>query len=165
MLMLVGGIVLAVGLIAPWYYRTEGENHYSMSAMGGSLTDDFGSEFFNPLTAYISLCFALVSIVFPFVSAKFSEATQRKYVAIVSCFAGICALMNIMYIHSWLSWAYPETPFICYDPEVSCSPQIGYFLTWAAMVLLFASTYFSKGLTQTPAKAECQKASQKLFAR
>jgi len=98
--MLMGGIVLAVGLIAPWYYRAEGEKRYSMSAIGGSLIDKFGNEFFNPLTAYISLCFALVSALFPFVSAKFSEATQRRYVAIVSCFAGICALMNIMYIHS-----------------------------------------------------------------
>jgi hypothetical protein len=152
--MLVGGIALAVGLIAPWYYRTEGENHYSTSAMGGSLTDKFGSEFFNPLTAYISLCFALVSTFFPFVSTKFSEVTQRKYVAIVSCFAGICALMNIMYIHSWLSWADPNTPFVCYDSEVNCGPQIGYFLTWAAVALLFASTYFSRGLPQTLAKAE-----------
>jgi len=154
LLMLLGGIVLAVGLIAPWYYRTEGEKRYSMSAMGGSLTDKFDSEFFNPITAYISLSFALVSALFPFVSTKFSEATQRKYVAIVSCFAGICALMNIMYIHSWLGWADPDTSFISYDSEVSCGPLIGYFLTWAAMALLFASTYFSQGLTQTPAKAE-----------
>jgi len=152
--MLMGGIVLAVGLIAPWYYRTEGEKRYSMSAIGGSLTDKFGREFFNPLTAYISLCFALVSIVFPFVSAKLSETTQRKYVAIVSCFAGICALLNIVYIHSWLGWAYPDTPFICYDSEAGCGPLIGYFLTWAAMALLFASTYFSKGLTQMPVKVE-----------
>jgi len=152
--MLMGGIVLAIGLIAPWYYRTEGEKRYSMSAIGGSLTDKFDSEFFNPLTAYITLCFALVSVVFPFVSAKFSEITQRKYVAIVSCFAGICALMSIVYIHSWLNWADPGTPFIYYDSEVSCGPLIGYFLTWAAMALLFASTYFSQGLTQTPAKAK-----------
>jgi len=152
--MLMGGIVLAVGLIAPWYYRTEGEKRYSMSAIGGSLIDKFGNEFFNPLTAYISLGFALVSALFPFVSAKFSETTQRRCVAIVSCFAGICALMNIMYIHSWLSWADPDTQFICYDSKVSCGPLIGYFLTWAAMALLFASTYFSRGLPQTPAKAE-----------
>jgi len=154
LLMLMGGIVLAVGLIAPWYYRTEGEKRYSMSAVGGSLTDRFGSEFFNPLTAYISLSFALVSALFPFMSTKLSETTQRKYVAILSCFAGISALMNIGYIHSWLGWAYPDTPFICYDSEVSCGPLIGYFLTWAAMVLLFASTYFSQGLTQMPVKAE-----------
>ena len=151
LLMLIGGTVLAVGLIAPWYYRTEGEKRYSMSTMGGSLTDRFGREFFNPLTAYISLCFALVSALFPFVSTKLSEGTKRKYVAILSCFAGICALMNIVYIHSWLSWA--NTLFICYDSEVSCGPLIGYFLTWAAIVLLFASTHFSKGLTQTPAKS------------
>lgn len=152
--MLMGGIVLAVGLIAPWYYRTEGEKRYSMSAMGGSLIDKFGRELFNPLPAYISLSFALISIVFPFMSAKLSEGTQRKYVAIVSCFAGICALMNIVYVHSWLSWADPTTQFICYDSEASCGPQIGYFLTWAAMVFLFVSTYFSQGLTQMPMKAE-----------
>jgi len=152
--MLMGGIVLAVGLIAPWYYRTEGGKRYSMSAMGGSLTDKFGREFFNPITAYISLSFALVSIVFSFVSTKLSEATQRKYVAIVSCFAGICALMNIVYIHSWLGWAYPDTSFISYGSEVSCGPLIGYFLTWAAMALLFASAYFSQGLIQTSVKAE-----------
>jgi len=152
--MLVGGIVLAVGLMAPWYYRTEGEKRYSMSAIGGSLTDKFDHEFFNPLTAYISLCFALVSTLFPFVSTKFSEATQRKYVAIVSCFAGICALMNIVYIHSWLGWADPGTPFICYDSEVSCGPLIGYFLTWVAMTILFASTYVSRGLTQMYVKDE-----------
>jgi len=152
--MLMGGVVLAVGLIAPWYYRTEGERRYSISAMGGSLTDKFDSEFFNPLAAYISLCFALVSALFPFVSTKLSEGTQRKYVAIVSSFAGICALMNIVYIHSWLGWAYPDTPFICYGSEVSWGPLIGYFLAWAAMALLFASTYFSQGLTQTPVKAE-----------
>ena len=152
--MLMGGIVLAVGLIAPWYYRTEGEKSYSMSAIGGSLTDKFGRESFNPLTTHVSLCFALVSVVFPFVSTKFSEVTQRKYVAIVSCFAGVCALMNIVYIHSWLSWADPDTSFIWSGSEVSCGPLIGYFLAWAAMVLLFASTYFSQGLTQMPVKAE-----------
>jgi len=152
--MLMGGIVLAVGLIAPWYYRTEEGKSYSMSAIGGSLTEKFSHEFFNPLTAYISLCFALASALFPFVSTKLSEGTQRKYVAIVSCFAGICALMNIVYAHSWLGWADPETPFICYDSEVSCGPLIGYFLTWVAMALLFASTYFSKGLTQMPVKTE-----------
>jgi hypothetical protein len=154
LLMLVGGIVLAVALIAPWYYHTEGQQSYSMSAIGGSLTDKFDSESFNPLTAYITLCFALVSAVFPFVGTKLSEGTQRKYAAIVSCFAGICALMSIVYIHSWLSWAYPDTPFIYYDSKVSCGPLIGYFLTWVAMALLFASTYFSQGLTQTPVKAE-----------
>jgi len=151
--MLMGGIVLAVGLIAPWYYRTEEGKSYSMSAIGGSLTDRFGNEF-DPLTAYISLSFALISALFPFVSTKLSENTQRKYVAIVSCFAGICALMNIVFIHSWLSWAYPDTPFVCYDSQMSCGPLIGYFLTWTAMALLFASTYFSQGLTQMSVKAE-----------
>lgn len=152
--MLMGGIVLAVGLITPWYYRAEGEKRYSMSAMGGSLTDKFSHEVFNPLTAYISLSFALVSALFPFVGAKLSEGTQRKYVTIVSCFAGICALMNIVYIHSWIGWAAPDTPFICHNSEVSCGPLIGYFLALVAMALLFASTYFSQGLTQIPAKAE-----------
>jgi hypothetical protein len=31
--------------------------------------------------------------------------------------------------------------------------MIGYFLTWAAMALLFASTYISQGLTQVSVKA------------
>ncbi|MDH4291960.1 MAG: hypothetical protein OEV56_05065, partial [Dehalococcoidia bacterium] len=89
-----------------------------------------------------------------FVSVRLSEVSQRKYVAVVSCFTGICVLMNIVYIHSWLGLVFPGTPFVCYGSESSCGPMIGYFLTWAAMALLFASTYISKGLTQVPVKAE-----------
>jgi len=152
--MLIGGILLVAGLIAPWYYLSEGEEYYSMSAMGGSLVDKFDPELFNLLAAYVSLSFAIVSILFPFVGTKLSEENQRKYVAVVSCLTGVGALMNVMYFHSWLGWILPGTPFICYGANGGCGPMIGYFLTWAAVVLLFASTYISKGLTQIPAKAE-----------
>ena len=150
--MLVGGILLVVGLITPWYFFSAEEKYYSMSAMGGSLVDELASEFFNSLAAYISLCFAIVSVLLSFVSVRLPEVSQRKYVAVVSCFAGICALMNIVYIHSWLGLVFPGTPFVCYGSESSCGPMIGYFLTWAAMALLFASTYISQGLTQVSVK-------------
>jgi hypothetical protein len=151
--MLVGGILLVVGLITPWYFFSAEEKYYSMSAMGGSLVDELASEFFNSLAAYISLYFAVVSVLLSFDSVRLAEIRQRKYVAIVSCFAGICALMNIVYIHSWLGLVFPGTPFVCYESESSCGPLIGYFLTWAAMALLFASTYSSQGLTQVSVKA------------
>jgi len=153
-LMLVGGIFLVVGLVTPWYFVTVEEEYYSMSAVGGSLPDELAPESFTPLGAYLSLCFAIGSVFLSFVSVKLSEVSQRKYVAAVSCFTGICALMNIVYIHSWLGSVFPGSPFICYNSEATCGPMIGYFLTWAAMVLLFASTYVSQGLTQVPVKAE-----------
>ncbi|MFQ5999518.1 MAG: hypothetical protein ACE5J6_01945 [Candidatus Bathyarchaeia archaeon] len=154
LLMLTGGTLLVVGLVAPWYYRYEEEEYYSMSAIGGSLVDELATDFFSPLGAYISLCFAIVSVLFPFVSTKLSEGSQRKYVTVLSCFTGICALMNIVYIHSWLGLVFPGTSFIYYGLNVSCGPAIGYFLTWAAMALLFASTYVSQGLTQESTKVE-----------
>lgn len=153
LLMFIGGILLVVGLVAPWYYRYE-EEKYFMSAMGGSLADELATEFFSPLGAYVSLCFAIVSVLFPLFSIKLSEGSQRKYVTVLSCFTGICALMNIVYIHSWLGLVFPDTSFICYGLNVSCGPTIGYFLTWAAMALLFASTYVSQGLTQKPESQE-----------
>jgi hypothetical protein len=153
LLMLVGGIFLVVGLVTPWYFFSAEEKHYSMSAIGGSLVDEFASEFFNSLAAYISLCFAIVSVLLALVSVRLAEVSQRKYVAVVSCFAGICALMNIVYIHYWLGLVFPGTPFVCYGSESSCGPMIGYFLTWAAMALLFASTYISQGLSQVSVKA------------
>ena len=151
--MLVGGILLVFGLVTPWYFFSAEEKYYSMSAIGGSLVDELASEFFNSSAAYISLCFAIVSVLLAFVSARLAEVSQRKYVAVISCFAGICALMNIVYIHSWLGLVFSGTPFVCYGSESSCGPMIGYFLTWAAMALLFASTYISQGLTQVSAKA------------
>ena len=151
--MLVGGILLVVGLVTPWYFFSAEEKYYSMSAIGGSLVDELASEFFNSLAAYISLCFAIVSVLLAFVSVRLSEVSQRKYVAVVSCFAGICALMNIVYIHSWLGLVFPGIPFVCHGSESSCGPLIGYFLTWAAMALLFASTYTSQGFTQISVKA------------
>ena len=154
LLMLIGGILLLVGLITPWYFFSAEEKYYSMSAMGGSLVDEVGSEFFNSLAAYISLCFAIVSVLLSFVSVRLAEVSQRKYVAVVSVFTGICAFMNIVYIHSWLNLVFPGTPFVGYGSEFSCGPMIGYFLTWAAMALLFASTYISQGLTQVSVKTE-----------
>lgn len=61
--------------------------------------------------------------------------------------------MTIVYVHSWLSMIFPEAPFVCDDPIfLGCGPMIGYFLTWVAAALLFASTYVSRGLTQTPVR-------------
>ena len=157
--MLIGGIILVVGLITPWYHRSEEIMSWSMSAFGGSLerASVRSSEIypFNPLPAYFTLCFAAVSILFSFVSTKLPEESQRKYVAIVSCFTGICALMTIVYVHSWLSMVFPKTPFFCDGlVNLDCGPMIGYFLTWVAAALLFASTYLSRGLIHTPVKAE-----------
>jgi hypothetical protein len=160
--MLVGGVLLVVGLVTPWYYRSERltlSGYWSMSAFGGSLeranVQNFEIYPFNPLPAYLTLCFATVSILLSFISTKLPEKSQRKYVAIVSCLTGISALMTIVYIHSWLSMVFPETPFVCEDLIfLDCGPMIGYFLTWVATALLFASTYVSKGLTQMSVKAE-----------
>jgi len=152
--MLVGGILLVVGLVTPWYFLSTEEEYYSMSALGGSFVDKQAPESFDSLEAYISLCFAIVAILFSFASTKLSEVTQRKYVAVVSLFTGICALMNIVYIHSWLGSVFPGIPFFGYGSESSWGPTIGYFLTWVAMALFFASTFISKGLTQVPVKAE-----------
>jgi hypothetical protein len=76
--MLVGGSLLVVGLVTPWYFFSTEEKHYSMSAMGGFLVEEAASEFFNSLAAYISLCFAIVSVLLSFVSVRLSEVSQRK---------------------------------------------------------------------------------------
>ena len=151
-LTLVGGILLVVGLITPWYYYA-GAKYYSMSAFGGSYVDSFvGSvlnpTFFTPLTAYISLCFAVLSVLLPFISLKIPLRSRDKYAAGVSLLGGISALMNIVYVHFWLNWVYPNDPFMFYGSEVSWGPTVGYFLAWAATILLFVSTYVSQGLTQ-----------------
>jgi len=155
-LTLIGGIILAVGLITPWYYYA-GDKYYSMSAFGGSYVDSLvGSvlnpTFFTPLTAYISLCFAVLSVLLPFISLKIPLRSQAKYAAGVSLLAGISALMNIVYIHFWLSQVTPGIPFMYYGSEVSWGPTVGYFLTWAATVLFFVSTYVSQGLSQASPK-------------
>ena len=152
LLMLVGGIFLVAGLVAPWFFLSVDDEYYSMSAFGGLLVDELAPGFFNSLVAYFSLCFAVVAVLLSFVSARLSEVSERKYVAVVSCFAGICALMNIVYLHSWLGLTFPGTPFVCSGSESSCGPLIGYFLTWVAAAFLFASTYVSKGLTQMSVK-------------
>jgi len=152
--MMVGGILLVSGLVTPWYFLSIEEKNYYMSAMGGRLVDELASESFNSMAAYLSLCFAIVSILLSFVSVKLPEISQRKYVAVLSCLTGICALMNIVYMHSWLGTVFPSIPFICYGSESSCGPMVGYFLTWAAMILLFASTYVSQGLAQVSIAGE-----------
>jgi len=152
--MLVGGILLVVGLATPWYFLTEDGNYYSMSAMGGSLVDEKVPGTFDSVGAYMSLGVAIVSVLFSFVSVRLAEVSQRKYVAVLSFFTGICALMNIVYMHFWFGSFFPSTPFFNYGSESSWGPTIGYFLTWGAMALLFASTFISQGLTQVPVKAE-----------
>lgn len=151
-LTLIGGILLAVGLITPWYYYA-GNEYYSMSAVGGSFVDSLqNTVFFNPLAAYISLCFAVLSTLLPFISLKIPLRSQAKYAAGVSLLTGISALMNIVYIHFWLNQVNPDTPFMYYGSETSWGPTVGYFLTWVAAVLLFVSTYISQGLSQEPTK-------------
>ena len=147
-LTLIGGILLAVGLFMPWYYHA-GTEYYSMSAFGGSLVDSLRDlALFNPLTAYISLCFGVLSVLLPFISLKIPLRSRDKYAAGVSLLGGISALMNIVYVHFWLNWVYPNDPFMFYGSEVSWGPTVGYFLAWAATILLFVSTYVSQGLTQ-----------------
>ena len=155
-LTLIGGILLVVGLITPWYYYA-GNKYYSMSAFGGSFVDSFvGSvlnpTFFTPLGAYISLCFAVFSVLLPFISLKIPLRSQAKYAAGVSLLAGISALMNIVYIHFWLNQVNPNSPFMYFGSKESWGPAVGYFLTWAATVLLFVSTYVSQGLSQASPK-------------
>ena len=154
LLMLVGGVLLVVGLVTPWYFRTEEGKYYSMSALGGSLVDHVASGSFDPVGAYISLGVAVVSVLFCFASVKLSEANQRKYVAVLSFFTGICALMNIASIHFWLGLYFPGTSFFGYGSDPSWGPTVGYFLTWAAMALLFASTFISGGLPKLPEKTK-----------
>jgi len=152
-LTLIGGILLAVGLITPWYYYASGK-YYSMSAFGGSFVDSLPNPaFFSPLTAYISLCFAVLSVFLPFISLKIPLRSRAKYAAGVSLLAGISALMNIVYIHFWLNRVNPDSPFMYYGSEASWGPTVGYFLTWVAAVLFFVSTYVSQGLSQEPMKS------------
>ena len=151
-LMVVGGVLLVAGLFAPWYFlvTNEGE-HYSMNAFGGSLVDFFVSaEFFNQLAAYVSLIFAIVTLVTPFIVARLPEGSGRKYVGVVSCLGAICALMSIIYLHLWLGEFSPVGSFVNFGSGDSWGPSIGYFLTWVAMGFLFGATYLSEGLVQKP---------------
>ena len=164
-LMLIGGFILIIGLLMPWYYQsfTSDGKYYEMSAIGGSLVDFLeksGEQQLNPLyfdllTAYFSVIFALLSILFPLISMRLAEKSQRKWMAIISLLGGIAVLANIFYIHFWLGWYYPDGLLFYSDANGSRGPLPGYFLTWVAAVMFFASTYVSEGLVQVfPAKAK-----------
>jgi len=153
-----------VGLFMPWYYEsTAADGKHEMNALGGTLVSFLEKKgelqlnplYFNSLTAYLSIIFALFSILFPLASMKLAEKSQRKWIAIVSLLGGIVAIANIFYIHSWLGWYYPDGLLFSSDENGSRGPLLGYFMAWAAAVMLFASTYVSRGLAQVlPAKSE-----------
>jgi hypothetical protein len=151
-LMVVGGVLLVVGLFAPWYFlvTSEGE-YYSMNAFGGSLVDVFGGpEFFSSLAAYFSLIFAVVTLVVAFVVVMLPDKSRRKYVGVVSCLGAICALMSVVYLHVWLGEFSQYGSFFNFGSGESWGPSVGYFLTWGAVGLLFGATYLSEGLVQKP---------------
>ena len=162
-LTLIGGLLLVVGLFMPWYYESSNSlaAYYEMNALGGSLVGFLeGGMPLNPLfydlsVAYFSIIFALLSILFPLASMRLAEKSQRKCIAIVSLLGGVAALANIVYVHFWLGWYYPDGLLFYSDATTSRGPLLGYFLTWVAVAMLFASTYVSGGLTQVlPAKTE-----------
>jgi hypothetical protein len=170
-LTLIGGLLLVVGLFLPWYYESHFSSawvlvvpaYYEMNALGGSLVN-FKEEgwiltpnplYFDLTIAYLSVIFALFSVFFPLASMKLAEKSQRKWIAVVSLLGGVAALANILYVHSWLGWYYPDGLLFYSDATTSRGPLLGYFLTWVAVAVLFASTYVSEGLTQVlPAKAK-----------
>jgi len=164
-LMLIGGFMLVIGLFMPWYYHStvaDGK-YYEMNALGGTLVGFLEKKgelqlnplYFDLLTAYFSMIFALLSILFPLASGRLAEKSQRRWIAILSLLGGVAALANIFYVHFWLGWYYPDGLLFYSDANESRGPLLGYFLTWVAAVMLFASTYVSKGLVQVlPAKAE-----------
>lgn len=161
-LTLIGGLMLIVGLLLPWYYQsTANGKYYEMNVLGGSLvgflegTKLLDRLFYDLSTAYFSTIFALLSILFPLVSVKLAEKSQRKWIGVVSLLGGIAALANIFYVHFWLGWYYTDGLLFYSDSGMSRGPLLGYFLTWAAVVMLFASTYVSRGLVQAlPVKTE-----------
>ena len=161
-LMLIGGLILMLGLFMPWYYQSTADgNYYDMNALGGSLIGFLeGKELLNPLffdllTAYFSMIFALLSILFSIASIRLAEKSPRKWITVVSLLGGIAAVANIFYVHFWLGWYYPDGLLFYSDASTSRGPLLGYFLTWVAAIMLFASTYVSGGLAQAlPAKTE-----------
>ena len=150
--MVVGGVLLVAGLFAPWYFLVTNEGaYYSMNAFGGSLVDFFvGSEFFNQLAAYVSLIFAAVTLLVPFIVIRLPEGSRRKYLGVASCLGAVCALMSIIYLHLWLGEFSPKGSFVNFGSGESWGPNIGYFLSWVAMSFLFGATYLSEGLVQRP---------------
>ena len=165
-LTLIGGFLLIIGLFMPWYYQSGWWDsspvvYYEMNALGGSLVGFLeGRLLLNPLfydssVTYFSVIFALLSILFPLASVRLAEKSQRKWLAIVSLLGGIAAIANIFYVHFWLGWYYPDGLLFYSDASTSRGPLLGYFLTWVAAIMLFASTYVSGGLAQAlPVKAE-----------
>lgn len=148
-LVLAGGVLLAIGLFSPSYYLSEtiDGDFYSLSALGGSLVDRLSVGFFSPLAGFVSLCFALICVILPFVCGRMrlSERSRRKYVAIASSLAGVCGLLSVVYFHSWFDLAYPDGPFFYQNESVSRGLGFGYFLVWFGVVLLFLSAYVSRG--------------------
>jgi hypothetical protein len=155
--------MLLIGLGMPWYYQSTRLTpaYYEMNALGGSLVSflEEGSPL-NPLlfdlsVVYFSIIFALLAILIPLASVKLVEKSQRKWIAIAGLLGGVAALANIFYVHSWLGWYYPDGLLFYSDATTNRGPLLGYFLTWAAAAMLFASTYVSEGLVQVlPAKPE-----------
>lgn len=158
----------------PWYQQSNiGElnsvTYYEMNAFGGSLVGFLeGGRILDPLfydlsVVYFSVIFASLCIFFPFASVKLAENSQRKWIAIVSLLGGVAALANIFYVHFWLGWYYTDGLLFYSDAITSRGPLVGYFLTWIAAVMLFASTYVSGGLVQgLPVKAEKAETKQKI---
>ena len=151
-LVVVGGVLLVVGLFAPWYFfATNDGEYYVMNAFGGSLVDFFvGSEFFSSLAGYVSLVFAVVTLVVPFVVVMLPDRGRRKYVGVVSCLGAVCALMSVVYLHVWLGEFGLEELFVGFGSGESWGLSFGYFLTWGAVGFLFGAAYLSEGLVQKP---------------
>lgn len=157
--------MLIIGLFMPWYYQstTADGKYYEMNAFGGSLVGFKEGRWiltpypllFDLTIAYLSVIFGLFSIFLPLTYMRLVEKSQRKWIAIMSLLGGVAALANIFYIHFWLGWYYSDGLLFSSDANGSRGPSLGYFLTWAAVVTLFASTYVSQGLVQVlPAKTK-----------
>jgi hypothetical protein len=156
-----------IGLFIPWYYESAASSYYDMNALGGSLVSFLEGGYnigvpllFDLTVAYFSIIFALLSILFPFASVRLAEKSQRKWTAAVSLLTGIAAIANIFYVHFWLGWYYTDGLLFYSDASKSRGPFLGYFITWAAVVMLFASTYVSQGPVQAPS-VETEKAETK----
>jgi len=165
MLMLTGGFMLLIGLFMPWYYQlTADGKYYAMNALGGSLIGFKENPFlekglpcalFDLTIAYLSIIFALLSILFPLAVWRLAEKSQRKWLAIISLLSGVVALANIFYVHSCLCSYYEDEPLFYSDVNGSHGLLSGYFLAWIAVAMLFASTYTSRGLADIfPEKAK-----------
>jgi hypothetical protein len=147
-LMLIGSILLTIGLFSPWYYLSQSVDgsYYSLSAFGGSLADRQDVGLFSPLAGFVSLCFAVVCAVLPFMYGRLSEKVKKRYAAVTASLAGICGLLSVLHFHSWLDLAFPDDSFFYHDLDVSRGLGFGYPLVWVSIVFLFLAAYVSKGL-------------------